>query len=655
MKIKALVVDNNPVLLKAVSTILEQEGCDVFTAENGLTAIEIAKDILPDILFTDLIMPQVSGEQLCKVFRGTDDLKHIFIVILSAVVQEERDRILAEIDYDVCIAKGTLKDLRRHLKEALLQYSKSDKDSTTILGDISSQKNYEPGMGNVAQELLTEQHHLKEILENLSEGIIELNGDGKIVSINPASASFFQMEIADLIGMDIREIDWQTHGDLITKWVQEELVGRGGEVLQIQEEEPLLLNDAILTAYFRPIYKKSSHYGICIFRDITRQAIAERKKSDLDNAIRLVKKMDAMSCMAGGVAHDFNNLLTVLCGNLDMIELDGEPLNREEIESLITNARDTAHVTVELVRKISCFSPFGIIQRENLYIHDFLEDVIDKFLKEHPGLDINLLPYPGKEKVDIDQSQMQTAIENVLINAIESGDDVQITITIDHERIETSLIRARQYVAAGRYVKITISDNGRGIEKDNLLKIFDPYFSTKKRGTLKGMGLGLTIVYSTLRNHGGYSVVESSEGRGTDIILYLPLLKSNNELAGGDETRNHLLLIEDDDQLRAISKIMIEFLGFKVFDAGDHDEALEVLRENVDCVSLAIVNLAGRGKQDGVNLGRLMKKMKPEIKLIVSSGSLLDPVMRDCKEYGFSATLQKPFTMDDLRSVLSFV
>ena len=119
MKLKALVVDNNPVLLRAVSAILSQEGCIVQTAGTGLEALEIVDDFCPDIVFTDLIMPMVSGEQLCRILRNTKKHQAVYIVVLSAIIIEDRERILREVQYDMCIAKGNLHEMRQHIKEAL--------------------------------------------------------------------------------------------------------------------------------------------------------------------------------------------------------------------------------------------------------------------------------------------------------------------------------------------------------------------------------------------------------------------------------------------------------------------------------------------------------------------------------------------------------
>ncbi len=657
MKIKALVVDNNPVLLKAVSTILEQEGCQVVIAVNGLEAVDIAKKEYPDIIFTDLIMPLVDGEQLCKIIRGSIDLQDIYLVILSAVVREERERILAAIDYDLCIAKGNLKDLRLHLREALEKFRKRESTPETILGDTGQFLEDEDEINNIARELLSEKHHLKEMLENLKEGIVELSRDGKIVSINRAASEIFDTQIEKLTGVHIADIAWTTHAKRIADWADVDLLNQRGAVLEITETDPLRINGTILTGNFLPITKKGSSFAICILRDITRQHLAEKRKTELEKALRLVKKMDAMSSMAGGVAHDFNNLLTVICGSLDMISFEGKEGNLKETLDLVENAREATHITVELVRKISCFSPFGIIKRENICIEDLVGLIINDFSKNKEAPKCFFEQHDVKRFINIDAQQIRIAIENVLQNSFEAGSDGGIEINIEDEVITEPSLRAGQYVSSGHYVKILFSDKGSGIDSENLLEIFDPYFSTKERGTSKGMGLGLTIVFSTLRNHGGYVVVESEAGKGTDVTFYMPFQKTGSTREDNDLiNQKQILLLEDDDQLRAISKIMLEYLGYSVFEVSNKQEAIEVFSENMgkkSRITIAILNLMGSSKQDGVEICKVLHQIDKELQVIVSSGLLLEPAMINFREYGFCKTLNKPYTLDDLRNVLA--
>ncbi len=169
------------------------------------------------------------------------------------------------------------------------------------------------------------------------------------------------------------------------------------------------------------------------------------------------------------------------------------------------------------------------------------------------------------------------------------------------------------------------------------------------------MGLGLTIVYSTLRNHGGFVVVSSGENVGTSVSLFLPIYVLENKRSGTEHQENSILLIEGNTELRGISKIMLEFLDYSVLDAANRKEAIQYLkadRETEQKIFVAILNLSEEGKRDGVDSCADLHRIDPNLNVILSSGSVLDPIMRDHKKYGFAATLAKPFTMDDLKKIL---
>ncbi|MDR3630778.1 MAG: response regulator [Desulfocapsaceae bacterium] len=657
MAIQTLVVDNNPVLLKAVSTLLEQEGCQVRVASNGLDALEILQDYYPDIVFTDLVMPLVGGDKLCKIIRKSPKLKNIFLVVLSAIVLEEGEKNLVNLDCDVCIAKGDLQGMRADLQEALSLFARQTRETGRILG--RRRRGGESESDSVLGELLSEKYHLKEILENLSEGIIELNRDGKILSLNQAAVKILAGSMEDLIGLPFSSLDLHDSSGKVVSWLQDELRGNGGQSLEITDSDPIRIGGSLVSASFLPVREEDSLFAICILRDITREYKAERQKREFDKAMRLMKKMDAMSCMAGGVAHDFNNLLTVICGNLELINLVGDYANQAENVSLLENAKRAASVSVDLVRKISCFSPFGMISRQDVVIEDFVATVLGDFFKRNPGR-CEFAGRTERHRISIDSEQIAIALNNVLQNAVEADVSGTIAVSITNEIVDAPSIRSGQYLPEGNFVRISVRDTGRGIESENMIRVFDPYFSTKQRSKIKGMGLGLTIVYSTLRNHGGYVTIQSERGKGTDVSLYLPFYESardgDAESPALDLSRRRILLVEHDEQLRTIGKIMLEYLGIQTLTAENRVEAESAVKSGFADgrpPGMAILSLAGAEGNDGIEICRTLHQLVPTLKVVVSGGDLLEPAMIHYKKHGFVNILPNPYTLDDLRRVVS--
>lgn len=234
----------------------------------------------------------------------------------------------------------------------------------------------------MTSELLLEKRHLSGILANLGEGIIELNYQGKVVAANSSALKILSCQEEIIVGMPLPEVvDWGKFNTAIRQWTEQQLIALGMDKYDIFEDDPLLLDDRILTATFIPNSEADSIFGLCILRDISRQFKAEKHHKELDNALKLVKKMDAMSCMADGFAHDFNNLLTVICGNLDIVTSFGEKQSRDECKNLLNQAKKAALVAVDLTRQISCFSNFGIVSRENVKIEQLVRNTVGDFFR----------------------------------------------------------------------------------------------------------------------------------------------------------------------------------------------------------------------------------------------------------------------------------
>ena len=660
--IKALVVDNNPVLLRAVSAILSQEGCTVRTAATGLAALESVDEFAPDIVFTDLIMPMVSGEQLCRILRNTTKYEGIFIVVLSAIVLEDSVRILREIPCDMCIAKGNLHEIRQHLQGALLAYTTRN---TVLPGTTRRAARIPDGLepSDTTSELLVEKRHSTGIFAKLEEGIIELNFQGKVVAINSSALTIFSCREEKIIGKLLYDVvDWGPFNAAIREWTKYQLIGRGMEKYDIFEDIPLYLNNRIITVSFIPISEEESFFGLCILRDISRQFTAEKKQREWDNALRLVKKMDALSCMAGGFAHDFNNLLTVICGNLDIVILHGESQTIDERRKMLQQAKQATLAAVDLTRQISCFSNFGIVSREKVQIASLVKNTVDNFF-EGKDEQCRLEVTAGHGLIHGDPQELSQAMVRVLQNAVEASAGQQLEVIIAENEFSSPQLMSGQYVPAGKYIRIDICDTGRGISPEQLLQVFDPYYSTKARGALKGMGLGLTIVYSILRNHGGHVVVSSELNRGTIVSFYIPALAEDRSTLAAHDARpadnRFVLLIEPDEQMVEIGKIMLEYLGFSVVAVGDRVGAVQHLQKFCDNpqlpLPLVILALADKHGESAVETCRLLHAMQADLKVIAMSGMILDPVMQNCGHFGFVNTLPQPFTMDSLKHITNSV
>ncbi|MCP5104920.1 MAG: PAS domain S-box protein, partial [bacterium] len=261
---------------------------------------------------------------------------------------------------------------------------------------------------------------------------------------------------------------------------------------------------------------------VCIAKDIS-----ERRK--LEAEIFNSKKLESIGILAGGIAHDFNNLLAVIMGNLALAQEDIPP--DKNAYTLLEKAQAVSLKAAELAEKFITFSPGGWLKKKETFLSRILKDMEAAGL---PGTGINIsyaVAVPGNlALIDGDEDQLKLVVENLFRNAVEaiSGNekkDGTISVSAENTIIQNPEDQNKFLLKKGHYVKISIKDNGAGIPAHNIEKVFDPYFSTKEDFSRKGLGLGLTTCYSIIKKHDGHITIQSEEGKGTTVTLYLPAFK----------------------------------------------------------------------------------------------------------------------------------
>ena len=381
-----------------------------------------------------------------------------------------------------------------------------------------------------------------------------------------------------------------------------------------------------------------------------KREIAEREKIEGD--LLRTQKLESLGILAGGIAHDFNNLLASVMGNVSLAKLDIPPADRAhrhlaEAEQASLRARDltqqlltfskggtpikTVASVAELIRESAGFALRGSSVRHELQLPD------DLWL------------------IEADEAQMTQVINNLLINADQAMPEGGV-ISVSCENI-TLGAQAVPPLEAGKYVLVTIADRGTGIPKEHLAKVFDPYFTTKQRGS----GLGLAVTYSIINKHGGHITLESTLGKGTTFRLYLPatdkkLLPARAEVETITTGRGRVLVMDDEETIRTTMRDILVRLGYEVAFAEDGAEAIELYRNAMDRrgtpFDVVIMDLTIAGGMGGKEAVQKLIEIDPNVKAIVSSGYSKDPVMADYKQYGFSGVIAKPFRIKDLSEVV---
>ena len=363
------------------------------------------------------------------------------------------------------------------------------------------------------------------------------------------------------------------------------------------------------------------------------------------------QKMEAVGQLAGGVAHDFNNMLSVILGYAELIRLrlmPDDPLNRDlmEIEKAAIRSRD-------ITRQLLAFSRKQIIAPRVMDLNRQISGTL-KTLSRLIGENIHLRFFPEKhlEKIRFDPSQIDQILVNLAVNARDAmPDGGELTIETANVFIDEDYCRLHAQCKSGRYVLLTMSDNGAGIEREDLAHIFEPFFTTK--AVDKGTGLGLATVYGIVKQNGGAVNVYSEPGKGTTFRIYFPpVLKSvaAEEAPGGmppASSEGTVLLVEDDEMVRNITSAMLKKLGLAVVAARTPLDALSMFESTDAPVDLLLTDVV-MPEMSGTELRDRIKAIQPDIKVLFMSGYTSNVIVHHGVLEEGVHFIHKPFSMDDL-------
>ena len=384
-----------------------------------------------------------------------------------------------------------------------------------------------------------------------------------------------------------------------------------------------------------------------IFTDIT-------KWEALQSEILKVQKLESLGVLAGGIAHDFNNILTGILGNISfagMLIEDGHPARRA-----LEHAEKASLRAAELAHQLLTFAKGGQPVKKAVSVAALVQESLSLALH---GSNVQcIVDIPASvHAIEADEGQINQAFNNVIINALQSM-PAGGTLGIDGENLELNAKNSMQ-LPAGNYVRITFTDQGSGISHDNLKKIFDPYFTTKSGGT----GLGLASVHSIVSRHSGKIEVNSAVGAGTTFTFYLPSRGDPSPepepppapLCVPSVTEGAILVMDDEESLRALTTSILEYLGYAVTTCDSGEEAVRLYKESWESGTpffAAIMDLTVPTGLGGKEAAEQILAYDPSARLIVSSGYSNDPVMAKHADYGFCAAVVKPYRYAEIQQAL---
>jgi PAS domain S-box-containing protein len=501
--------------------------------------------------------------------------------------------------------------------------------------------------------LLQSQEKYRLIVDAANEGIWVIDEYDKTSFVNAQMADMLGYEVEEMIG---RKLESFMFGEDLPDYAQKKEKRRQGIAEHFERQWRRKDGQVVQTIVSAtPIIDNEHHFlgSFAMILDIT-----ERKK--LEAQLRQAQKMESIGTLAGGVAHDFNNILTAIIGygHIALLKMSKDDPNRTNIEQILEASNRATHLTKDLL----LFSRKQPLDRKPI---DLNEDILKlgKFLVRVIGEDIAFKTSlsGGTIPVFADEHQIGQVLMNLATNSRDSmPKGGTFTISTELVHLDEEFTSKHGLEMPGKYVLISVSDTGHGMDEETKQRIFEPFYTTKEVG--KGTGLGLAVVYGIVKQHAGCINVYSEPGIGTTFKIYLPVIVSgaaeekattSEELpVGGTET---ILLAEDNESVRNLIVSVLKESGYTVITAVDGEDAVSKYQENEDKIQLLLFDLI-MPKKNGKEAYDEISQIRPDIKAIFASGYSPD-IIRDKGALGSSTTVvYKPISPIDLlkkvRSVL---
>ena len=597
------------------------DGSFIYVNQTWRDALGYSEDDLARIKLMDIV------DEGCR-----DKCRDIFSCLMQGESVDRNETIFVAKDGKKIVVEGSCT-------------TKFDDDKpvsmTGIFRDISKRVQGE-------QALRESEEKYRTLFENATDLIQAVRPDGRLLYVNRPWLETFGysqgdidagLSIFDLISPDCQEHCQNTFQKVVSSEEVQSIdtcfVAKDGSRIIIEGNACCKFKDG------KPVVTQ------CIFRDVT-----EKKK--METELFRTQKLESVGVLAGGIAHDFNNLLTAILGNISLAKDQISPGN-----TIFENLEDTekaAMRAVTLTRQLLTFSKGGAPVKKIATITELIKDSASFSMR---GANVKCEYQLPQDlwPIEVDAGQLSQVSQNLVINACQAmPDGGTLTIRGANEILSE---HDQPPLPAGAYVKLSFHDQGSGISKENLLKIFDPYFTSKETGS----GLGLAISYSIIKKHDGLIIVDSEPGNGSTFSIYLPA-------TGGDGLAQErvkkkitintakVLFMDDDETIVRMATRILQHLGCEVVAAMDGEEAIKLYfkaKEQGEPFDVVVMDLTIPGGMGGREAIGKIRAVDQEIKAIVSSGYATDSIMANFKEYGFNGVVAKPYTIEEFSKVLSEV
>jgi two-component system cell cycle sensor histidine kinase/response regulator CckA len=632
---RILVVDDEANDRQLLEVLLSAEGFTIATAANGAEALAIVARTPPDLILLDVMMPDLDGYQVAETIKSNPTAVPIPIIMVT--VLDDRDAMMR------ALAVGAEDFLIKPVHRAELYMRVRNLLRLKAYGDYQGQysQSLEREVGARTAALLASEQRYRALFENAKDAIAVVTPEGIVREMNQRWADIVGIPREQLIGRQVR--DFASRGEEAKNDESYRRMVASGDAVS----DPIKIatgdgSNVLLEFSHATIEVAGEKLVFAIGRDVT-------EKRQLEEQLRQSQKLEVIGQLAGGVAHDFNNILTAILGFCELLLMELGPAHAGYTDVLeIKTAGERA---AGLTRQLLAFSRKQILQASVLDINGVIEGMevmLRRLIPAHIDLVVSLPRQIGSVKID--PTQLEQIVINLLVNAADAMPrGGKLTIETSNVRLDEHYRGHHLPVTPGDYVMLAVSDTGVGMDETTSRRVFEPFFTTKEQG--KGTGLGLSTVYGIVKQSGGDIWVYSEPGHGSAFKIYLPAVTDlisaavkaitpPETIQRGSET---ILLVEDDEAVRRLARLILERTGYRVVDAANPKEALRLVDQFEGRIDLLVSDLI-MPDLDGAPLFERLARVYPKLQVLYISGYADEAVVRHGVIVEGTPFLQKPFT-----------
>ena len=637
---RILVVDDEIRMCESVRILLGERNYRIETCPSARDAVAWLENNRCDLMLLDLMMPEMDGFDLLDFVK--DRYPDVTVIMMTGHASIE----------------SAVEALKRGAHDYLGKPFEHD-ELVKRVENALDQKRLRTERDIFRNRLAVTEERYRHLVHHSPDIIFTLGAKGEFLFVNDTVEGLLGYESASLRGKSFSTIVHEEDLDKVRAFFEAAAKGRPlSDCMEVRlrcRTKPAT-GDGICIVELRAAAmeeyaeenggKIRGIYGIA--RDITERKRSEEEKKLLEAQLRQAQKMEAIGTLAGGIAHDFNNLLMAIQGNASLMLFDLS--QKHEHYERLRNIEKLVDSGSRLTAQLLGYARKGRYEVRPINLNQTVQDACETFNRTRKEIRVQMQLEKNLAPIEADAGQVEQVLMNLLVNAADAlrgGGTVTIrTANATHEHMKGKLYNPKP----GKYVLLSVSDTGIGMDEKTKERIFEPFFTTKEMG--RGTGLGLASTYGIIKGHGGFIDVESQPGQGATFSIYLPasskkISKPHRGHEGIVRGQGTVLLIDDEDMVLEIGRALLETMGYQVVTAKDGEEAIKLYEHEGSGIDLVLLDVVMPGLGGGEVFDRL-KSLNPDMKCLLLSGYSIDGEATEIIQRGCDGFIQKPFKLRDL-------